>query len=83
MADVWLHNVVKQFSSSAGSAALCLWQLKLIAKLCKIENLAMVLMLFLDSAALAVYKQLTEDKQDTCKIEAALVLAFNINKFQA
>lgn len=84
MANVRLHDVVKRFCGVGEDVAVWLRQLRLVAKLQKIDDLAMVLPLFLDGAAFAVYEQLDEDeKADASCIEAALVLAFGIDKFQA
>ena len=59
-----LHNVVKRLNGSSGEdGAVWFRQVKLVAKLQGIEDLATVMPLFLDDAAFAVYEQLEEDDQ--------------------
>lgn len=85
MSGIRLHDVVKRFGGG-GEEDVAVWlrQLKLVAKLRNIEDLATVLPLFLDGPAFAVYEQLDESAQaDAGLIEAALVTAFGVDAFQA
>ena len=59
-------------------------QVKLLGQLQKIDDLAMLIPLFLDGPAFAVYEQLNdEDRANFSQIEAALITAFSLDSFQA
>ena len=59
-------------------------QAQLAKSLLKLKDLAVVIPLFFDGPAFAVYDQLSdEDKADATKIEAALRTAFATDKFSA
>ena len=84
-ASIRLHDVVKRFNGAGGvDVATWLRQLRLVARLQGLDDLAMVLPLFLDGAALAVYEQMDEAaRNDITKIEDALITAFGLDRFQA
>ena len=80
-----LKGVVKRFSGG-NDEDVSVWirQVKLAARLGKIEDLAVVVPLYLDGPAFAVYEQLSsDDQEDFAKIESALLTAFSLNGFQA
>ena len=65
-----------------GDVSVWLKQAQLAKSLLKLKDLAVVIPLFLDGPAFAVYDQLSdEDKADATKIEAALRTAFATDKF--
>ena len=69
-----------------GSTDLSHWldKVKMIARKQKVTDLADVLPMFLEGHAFAVFKKLSLKDQDNAgKIEAALVKAFSLNKYQA
>ena len=67
-----------------GDVSVWLKQAQLAKSLLKLKDLAVVIPLFLDGPAFAVYDQLSdEDKADATKIEAALRTAFATDKFSA
>lgn len=76
-------DVLSRFGG-CGDVTVWLKQAHLAKELLKLEDLAVVIPLFLDGPAFAVYEQLgTEDKKDAGKIEAALVTAFATDMFLA
>ena len=85
MNEIKLHDVIKRFGGRVGEdVAVWFRQVKLVAKLRKIKDLAVVLPLFLDGAAFAVYEQLEDvDKENADKIESTLSEAFGVDSFQA
>jgi hypothetical protein len=80
-----LHDVIGRFSGGSNDdVTVWLRQVALVAKLQKIEDLADVLPLFLDGAAMSVYEHMKEaDKGDVAKITSALKAAFCPDKFEA
>ena len=67
-----------------GDVSVWLKQAQLAKSLLKLKDLAVVIPLFLDGPAFAVYDQLSDyDKADATKIEAALRTAFATDKFSA
>ena len=85
MDQIRLHDVVKRFGGGSGEdVAVWLRQLRLAARLRKIDDLATVIPLFLDGAAFAVYEQLCKGEQeDADRIADALLAAFGVDAFQA
>lgn len=80
-----LHDVISRFSGGSNEdVTVWLRQVALVAKLQNIDDLATVLPLFLDGAAMSVYEQMKEaDKAEVEKIEGALKVAFCPDKFEA
>ena len=79
-------KVTDVLSRYGGCNDVSVWlkQAHLAKELLKLEDLAVVIPLFLDGPAFAVYEQLrNEDKKDAGKIEAALVTAFATDMFLA
>lgn len=85
MSAIKLHDVITRFGGgNEEDISVWLRQLKLVAKLQNIDDLAIVLPLFLDGSAFAVYEQLSDsDKENVYKIEQALLTAFSVDRFQA
>ena len=83
--SVRLHDVMTRFAGKDNEdVTVWLRQSQLVARLQKIDNMAMVLPLFLDGAAFAVHEQLSEDRKSKISdIENALFTAFGIHPFRA
>ena len=76
-------DVLNRFNGD-GNVSVWLKQAHLAKSLLKLNDLAVVIPLFLDGPAFAVYDQLKEEeKRDADKIELALRTAFACNKFLA
>ena len=76
-------DVLNKYSGD-GDVTVRLKQAHLAKSLLKLKELAVVIPLFLDSPAFAVYDQLSDaEKQDANKIEVALRTAFAADKFLA
>ena len=83
MANIKLTDVVRPFD---GTSCVIEWleKFELITKLKKTEDLHIVLPMFLEGNALAVYTELSENqKKDVKDIKGALRNAFSVNPFQA
>ena len=80
-----LHDVVKRFGGGSDKdVAVWLRQLRLVARLGKIDDLATVIPLFLDGAAFALYEQLCKKEQEYAnRIADTLLAAFGVDAFQA
>ena len=76
-------DVLNKYSGD-GDVTVWLKQAHLAKNLLKLKDLAVVIPLFLDGPAFAVYDQLSDpEKQDANKIEVALRAAFAADKFLA
>ena len=79
-------KVTDVLSRFRGDSDVSVWlkQAHLAESLLKLEDLAVVIPLFLDGPAFAVYDQLgPEEKKDADEIEKALIRAFAVDKFSA
>lgn len=81
--SIKLSDVVPSFCGD-GDISLWLEKLELVAKLKKIEDLAVFVPLFLNGAAFDVYQQLTADeKADFEAVKTCLVSTFGLSSFKA
>ena len=79
-------KITDVLSRFGGESDVSIWirQAHLAKDLLKLDDLAVIIPLFLDGSAFAVYDQLsTEDKKSSSRIEAALKTAFAVDKFNA
>lgn len=83
---ILMEDIKQGIASFNGRGDVTVWlkKIKLVAKLRGITDLHALIPLFLDGAAFALYEELpVASKDDAGKIEAALLTAFAMNKFQA
>ncbi|XP_067943225.1 uncharacterized protein [Watersipora subatra] len=83
---VKLSDLIKSYEDNNISGEFGTWisKLELVAKLQKVEDLKIFVLLFLNGSAFALYEQLSEDaKGDYVKLKKELLTAFSINIYSA